>query len=129
MHIYDESIEQYGIAKIHGDLSTTGICSALIEKPRLADAPSTLGVVGRYILNSTIFDKLDKINIDNRGELQLTSAINSLIADENVLVYEFSGKRFDCGNKDGYRSAVDYFDSLSKNHPRIHQDLVTTYYG
>jgi UTP--glucose-1-phosphate uridylyltransferase len=66
-------------------------------------------VVGRYILTSAIFDKIETTERGAGGEIQLTDAIASLMSDEQVLAYEFKGKRYDCGAKLGYLQAtVEY---------------------
>ncbi len=80
--------------------------SAIIEKPKPDDAPSTLGVVGRYILNPAIFNKLKQTRPDAGGEIQLTDAIAALMQSEPVFAYEFRGIRYDCGDKLGYLEAT-----------------------
>jgi UTP--glucose-1-phosphate uridylyltransferase len=80
-----------------------------VEKPRPQNAPSTLAVVGRYVLSPAIFEKLEKTERGAGGEIQLTDAIADLLADEPVYAYEFEGKRYDCGSKLGYLQAtVEY---------------------
>lgn len=81
----------------------------IVEKPPAGEAPSNLAVVGRYILTPRIFDLLERTGRGAGGEIQLTDAIESLLADESVLAWEFEGKRFDCGDKLGYLQAtVEY---------------------
>ncbi|MEX1994523.1 MAG: UTP--glucose-1-phosphate uridylyltransferase, partial [Steroidobacteraceae bacterium] len=81
----------------------------IVEKPRPADAPSDLAVVGRYLLSGTIFERLRNIGRGAGGEIQLTDGIAALLADEPVYAYRFSGKRYDCGSKLGYLEAtVEY---------------------
>ena len=77
----------------------------MVEKPDAGDAPSTLAVVGRYILSGAIFDRLKKIRPGSGGELQLTDGIVALLQDEPVLAYRFDGVRYDCGSKIGYLKA------------------------
>ncbi|MGH8187773.1 MAG: UTP--glucose-1-phosphate uridylyltransferase, partial [Steroidobacteraceae bacterium] len=73
------------------------------------NAPSTLAVVGRYVLSPTIFKKLETTGRGAGGEIQLTDAIADLLAEEPVYAYEFEGKRYDCGSKLGYLQAtVEY---------------------
>jgi UTP--glucose-1-phosphate uridylyltransferase len=92
--------------------------TGIVEKPRPQEAPSTLGVVGRYILSPRIFDYLETTRAGAGREIQLTDAIGRLIADEPVYAYEFEGRRYDCGSKLGYLEAtVDYalrHDEVSK---------------
>jgi len=81
----------------------------IVEKPKPEDAPSDLAVVGRYILTSRIFDLLEKTQRGTGNEIQLTDGIAALMHEEQVLAYEFSGRRHDCGSKLGYLVAtVEY---------------------
>ena len=81
----------------------------IVEKPAPEDAPSNLAVVGRYILTPRIFKMLAKTKKGAGGEIQLTDAIADLLKEEQVLAYEFDGKRYDCGSKLGYLEAtVEY---------------------
>ena len=88
--------------------------SGIIEKPDNNKAPSDLGVVGRYILNPSIFNILENTHKGSGDEIQLTDAISSLIAKEEVYAYEFYGKRFDCGSKLGFLKATIQY-GLSHN--------------
>jgi UTP--glucose-1-phosphate uridylyltransferase len=88
-----------GVYKLHG----------IVEKPRPEDAPSTLGVVGRYILTPRIFHHLEKVQAGAGGEIQLTDGIAALLQQEQVLGYEFQGTRYDCGSKIGYLKATVEF--------------------
>lgn len=78
----------------------------IVEKPPPAQAPSDLGVVGRYILTPRIFQLLEHTGRGAGGEIQLTDAIAALLAEEPVLAYQFAGKRYDCGSKLGYLQAT-----------------------
>lgn len=78
----------------------------MVEKPKEGDAPSTLAVVGRYILTGAVFDRLRNIEPGSGGELQLTDGIVALMKDEPVLAYRFDGVRYDCGSKIGYLKAM-----------------------
>jgi UTP--glucose-1-phosphate uridylyltransferase len=81
----------------------------IVEKPKPADAPSTLGVVGRYLLTPGIFDCLKRTGKGTGGEIQLTDAIQALLARERAYACEFEGVRYDCGSKLGYLQAtVEY---------------------
>ena len=90
--------------------------STIVEKPEPAKAPSNLGVVGRYILNPSIFEYLKKQNAGVGGEIQLTDAIEQLLHNELVLAYKFEGKRYDCGAKDGFLQATV---ELALQHPEV----------
>jgi UTP--glucose-1-phosphate uridylyltransferase len=96
--------------------------SGIVEKPEPAVAPSNLGVVGRYVLKPRIFKHLRAIRPGAGGELQLTDAIQSLLADEQVLAYKYHGKRFDCGSKLGYLKATVEF---ALRHPEVSGDFRT----
>ncbi|PLT19719.1 MULTISPECIES: UTP--glucose-1-phosphate uridylyltransferase GalU [Ralstonia] len=80
--------------------------SGIVEKPAPANAPSNLGVVGRYILTPRIFDHIRNLKPGAGGELQLTDAIQSLLSAEQVLAYRYKGVRYDCGSKLGYLKAT-----------------------
>ena len=95
---------------------------SIVEKPKPADAPSTLAVVGRYILTPKIFDCLEKVKPGKGGEIQLTDGIADLMQYENILAYRFAGKRYDCGSKLGFMKANVEF---ALKHPEIAQDFGT----
>ena len=78
----------------------------MVEKPAAGDAPSTLAVVGRYILSGDVFDHLRKIRPGSGGEIQLTDGIVALLQTDPVLAYRFDGVRYDCGSKIGYLKAT-----------------------
>lgn len=101
-------VSQYGIVETKGEPLTQGLTgiSGIVEKPDPANAPSTLGVVGRYILSPKIFSHLENTKEGAGGEIQLTDAIASLLIDESVYAYEFEGTRYDCGSKLGYLKAT-----------------------
>ena len=89
--------------------SITDTVCAIVEKPKPDEAPSTLAVVGRYLLSPTIFEKLATTGRGAGGEIQLTDAISDLLADEEIVAFRFEGKRYDCGSKLGYLEAtVEY---------------------
>jgi UTP--glucose-1-phosphate uridylyltransferase len=92
----------------------------IVEKPAPEDAPSSLGVVGRYVLNPSIFTHLRNLKPGTGGELQLTDAIAALLAQEMVLAYQFEGIRYDCGNKLGYLQATVQF---ALRHPEVRDDF------
>ena len=77
----------------------------MVEKPKPAEAPSDLAVVGRYLLSGTIFGHLEKVGRGAGGEIQLTDGIAALLDDEPVYAFRFKGKRYDCGSKLGYLKA------------------------
>jgi UTP--glucose-1-phosphate uridylyltransferase len=94
--------------------------SGIVEKPEPEVAPSNLGVVGRYVLKPRVFDHIRALKPGAGGELQLTDAIQSLLADEQVLAYKYHGTRFDCGSKLGYLKATVEF---ALRHPEVAADF------
>ena len=95
----------YGIVEIAPKDAYQRVTS-IVEKPKPADAPSNLAVVGRYILTPAIFDLLRHTQAGAGGEIQLTDAIATLLQQETVLAHAFSGQRYDCGSKVGYVQAT-----------------------
>lgn len=88
----------------------------IVEKPKPEQAPSNLGVVGRYVLTPRIFHHLRRIERGAGGELQLTDAIQALLHEQQVLAYRFDGTRYDCGSKVGYlKATVEY----AFKHPEV----------
>ena len=83
--------------------------SRIVEKPSPADAPSNQGVVGRYVLNPSIFSHIGALKPGAGGEYQLTDAIQSLLKEEAVYAYAYLGKRYDCGSKTGFLKATVEF--------------------
>jgi UTP--glucose-1-phosphate uridylyltransferase len=88
----------------------------IVEKPAPHAAPSTLAVVGRYILMPTIFEKIAHQKTGVGGEIQLTDAIEELMKNEQVLAYHFKGSRYDCGSKLGFLQATV---ELAQQHPEL----------
>ena len=104
-----EETSQYGIVKADPPVGRKCNISAIIEKPIPSAAPSTLAVVGRYILTPRIFHHLQTMTPGAGGEIQLTDGIASLLKEQDVIGYEFDGKRYDCGSKLGYlKASVDF---------------------
>ena len=99
----------YGIVSTRAARGGLARMSGIVEKPKPQDAPSTLAVVGRYILTPRIFDFLATTQAGAGREIQLTDAISRLLAAEPVYAFEFEGRRYDCGSKLGYLEAtVDF---------------------
>lgn len=107
----------YGIVKTAESVGLAySAVETIVEKPKPEDAPSNLAVVGRYILTPAIFDKIKTTGRGAGGEIQLTDAIAALMHDEQVLAFEFEGKRYDCGSKLGFLIAT-------VEHGLLHKDL------
>jgi UTP--glucose-1-phosphate uridylyltransferase len=99
----------YGIVAVQTEKSGAQRVTRIVEKPKPAEAPSNLAVVGRYILTPAIFAKLERTQRGAGGEIQLTDGIAALLEDEPVYVLPFVGIRYDCGSKIGYlRATVEY---------------------
>jgi UTP--glucose-1-phosphate uridylyltransferase len=88
--------------------------SDMVEKPDPKDAPTNLAIIGRYILTPDIFDILKSTKPGVGGEIQITDAILEQAKKGNVLAYKFKGKRFDCGQVDGFVEATNFFYDLQQ---------------
>jgi UTP--glucose-1-phosphate uridylyltransferase len=97
---------QYGIVSANDYQPGLERVNAIVEKPDPDSAPSTLAVVGRYVLTNRIFECLEKLEKGAGGEIQLTDGIAALMQRESVLAYRYKGQRFDCGSKLGYLQAT-----------------------
>jgi len=115
-----DETDKYGIVSLENDTNNEGFITGIVEKPAPADAPSTLAVVGRYILNPRIFHFLEKTQKGAGNEIQLTDAIADLLVDEKVYAYPFDGIRYDCGSKLGYLQANV---ELGMKHPEIGEEF------
>jgi len=120
-NIAKEKTIQYGIVDVSGPKENLYKINSIVEKPQPKDAPSTLGVIGRYVFNPEIFDCLEKIKPGKGGEIQLTDAIQMLLSQQSIFAYEFEGKRYDCGDKLGFMKANIEF---SKRHPEIGKEFI-----
>ena len=98
--------QSYGIVTVDKMQGDTARIHSIVEKPKPAQAPSNLGVIGRYVLTPRIFAMLADLAPGTGGELQLTDAISALLAHESVLAVRLPGKRYDCGSKLGYLQAT-----------------------
>lgn len=115
-----EQSKSYGIVATNPIDARLEQVTAIVEKPKPENAPSTLGVVGRYILTPRIFHYLDQIQPGAGGEIQLTDAISALLAEEKILAYRYDGVRYDCGSKQGYLEATI---RLGLRHPECGSNL------
>ena len=98
-------ISAYGVISGKPQSDRVHLLDKIVEKPAFEDAPSDLGVTGRYIFTPQIFQHLDKLTPGAGGEYQLTDAIQTLLTEEQVLAYEYEGTRYDCGSKMGLLKA------------------------
>ena len=112
----ESQIHQYGV--VAGEPLKDGVyrITDMVEKPAKEEAPSNLGIIGRYILTPDIFDILRETPPGKNGELQITDALKRQAADGCVLAYRFKGRRFDCGSIDGFVDATNYcYETFYKN--------------
>jgi len=115
-----QDTDKYGIVDVAADEQFVATIRGIVEKPKPADAPSNLGVVGRYILTPTIFQLLENTVHGSGGEIQLTDAIAQLLKIETVHALQFKGRRYDCGNKLGYLEATLAY---AAKHPELAHDF------
>jgi UTP--glucose-1-phosphate uridylyltransferase len=106
----------YGIVAVQDGAHGRKKIVQIVEKPKPADAPSNLGVVGRYILTPRIFHHLLNVTPGAGGEIQLTDGIAALMEEQTVLAHPFAGVRYDCGAKLGYLQATV---ALGAKHPEV----------
>lgn len=118
--VHPSATASYGIVDAEPIESGLLRVNSIVEKPAPEDAPSNLGVVGRYIFTPKIFDCLEKVKPGKGGEIQLTDGIADLMKLENVYAYRFAGKRFDCGSKLGFMQANV---ELALKHPELKADF------
>ena len=111
---------QYGIVSSTNLEPDVELVNGIIEKPMPETAPSTLAVVGRYILTPRIFHHLARVQPGAGGEIQLTDGIAALMQEEKLLAYCFRGIRYDCGSKLGYLQAQVAFGLM---HPELRDEF------
>jgi UTP--glucose-1-phosphate uridylyltransferase len=111
-----EQVRRYGI--VAGEAAGADLIrlEKIVEKPAPADAPSRMGVAGRYILTPRIFEEIRNQPSGVGGEIQLTDAIGRLLALEAVYAFRYQGKRYDCGSKEGFLEATV---ELALQHPQV----------
>ena len=111
-----EHTRRYGI--VAGDVVQPGLIkvSRMVEKPAPEVAPSRMGVAGRYILTPAVFEQIRHQSGGVGGEIQLTDGIAGLMKTESVYAFEYSGKRYDCGSKEGFLQANV---ELALAHPQL----------
>ncbi len=121
-NVAPEETASYGIVDATHMSERVSRVNAIVEKPKPDVAPSTLGVVGRYILTPRIFHHIENLKPGAGGELQLTDAIAAMLIEQQVLAYAFDGIRYDCGSKLGYLQAtVEY----ALKHPEVRDEFAS----
>ncbi|PJA23775.1 MAG: UTP--glucose-1-phosphate uridylyltransferase [Alphaproteobacteria bacterium CG_4_10_14_0_2_um_filter_63_37] len=116
----DDEISRYGVIRPGGEVAGCIAVEAMVEKPPADQAPSNLGVVGRYILPPEIFQTLRTTPKGKGGEIQLTDAIAALIGRYPVGAFRFHGTRYDCGSKGGFLAANL---RVGLDHPEVAKEL------
>jgi len=117
-----EHTNRYGIVSATNLEPNVERVNSIVEKPRPEAAPSTLAVVGRYILTPRIFHHLAQVQRGAGGEIQLTDGIAALMQEEQLLAHRFSGVRYDCGSKFGYLQAQIAY---GLKHPEVCDEFAT----
>ncbi|WP_270340983.1 UTP--glucose-1-phosphate uridylyltransferase GalU [Lactococcus petauri] len=121
MKVPHDDVDKYGVIAPEGEVSK-GLYNVaeFVEKPAVEDAPSDLAIIGRYLLTPEIFQVLEKQNPGAGNEIQLTDAIETLNKTQRVFAHEFTGKRYDVGDKFGFvETTIEY----GLNHPQIKDEL------
>ncbi|MDH0371351.1 UTP--glucose-1-phosphate uridylyltransferase GalU [Comamonas aquatica] len=111
-----EHTKRYGIVKGEPAGGPLLRIDEIVEKPAPEKAPSRMGVAGRYVLTPRIFDEIRNQPQGVGGEIQLTDAIERLMAHETVYAFQYAGKRYDCGSKEGFLEATV---ELALQHPDV----------
>ena len=126
-HVPAERISSYGVVDIEQAYGAVQRLNGLVEKPSAEDAPSSFGIVGRYILEPSIFEHLRKGERGSGGEIQLTDAIAADLKTTGVTGFAFEGTRYDCGSVAGFVEATVAFAqaradiALNLSHPQLGQ--------
>jgi UTP--glucose-1-phosphate uridylyltransferase len=119
--IPDELTSSYGV--VGGETADDGFMTIdqMVEKPATADAPSRLGVVGRYVLDGAVFRHLRAVQPGAGGEIQLTDGIAAMLGQRRVLAYPFEGERYDCGSHQGFiKATLDY----ALDHDELREEML-----
>jgi len=116
-----ERTSSYGIAGVATDQDGFNRIHTLVEKPAPEDAPSNLGVIGRYVLDPVVFQKLQATQAGAGGEIQLTDGIAAMLADHPTLALPLQGDRFDCGSRHGFiQATIEY----AMDHDDLREDML-----
>jgi UTP--glucose-1-phosphate uridylyltransferase len=105
MDVPREQTKSYGIAAVKAKKDGLSEITGLVEKPKPEVAPSTLAIIGRYVLMPEVFDHLDKHETGAGGEIQLTDAMAKMIGNQPFHALTYAGQRYDCGTRLGFLEA------------------------
>ena len=122
MEVPADDVESWGMVETRSGSGRTAPISRIVEKPKPGTTPSTLAVVGRYVLTPRIFHHLRTMPPGAGGEIQLTDGIARVMDEETVVAYRFEGRRYDCGRKLGYLEATVDF---GLKHPEVAEEFAT----
>jgi UTP--glucose-1-phosphate uridylyltransferase len=111
-----DQVRRYGIVAGESAGKQMIRVEQIVEKPSPEKAPSRMGVAGRYILTPGIFEEIRQQTTGVGGEIQLTDAIARLMQREAVYAFQYAGKRYDCGSKEGFLEATV---ELALQHPQV----------
>jgi len=120
MEVPADDVASWGMVETRQAGGRTSPITRIVEKPQPGTTPSTLAVVGRYVLTAKIFEHLRAVSPGAGGEIQLTDGIARLLLEEAVVAYRFEGRRYDCGRKLGYLEATVDF---GLKHPELADDF------
>jgi UTP--glucose-1-phosphate uridylyltransferase len=129
-HVPKEDVSKYGIIKCTGIGERIYRVEDMVEKPEPEKAPSNVAILGRYIITPEIFTFLERATPGKGGEIQLTDALKALLSSSSVYAYDFIGKRYDVGNKQGFLEATIEFalkrDELKDEFTAYLKEIVKT---
>ena len=124
--IPDELTTSYGVVGVDVNEFGQNAIHTMVEKPAPEDAPSRLGVVGRYILDPAVFKYLRGVTAGAGGEIQLTDGISAMLGTHPVLALPFEGERYDCGSRQGFiKATIDY----ALEHKELRGDILDHMYS
>ncbi|TDL90277.1 UTP--glucose-1-phosphate uridylyltransferase GalU [Vibrio vulnificus] len=114
-------VSKYGIVNFQERYEDLFLVRNLVEKPKVEDAPSTQAIIGRYILSPAIFEILESVQPDRKGEIQLTEALDLLLEKEPLYSYIIEGNRYDVGDKFGFlQASIDF----AMKRPELRDQLI-----
>lgn len=117
----------YGVLDVDHDDGRLARCKGLVEKPAPEKSPSTLSIIGRYILQPTIFAELTKKTVGSGGEIQITDALANAMVHEPFHGVRFEGRRFDCGKKEGWLEATVAYALKRRDLAPVMTDILQSY--
>ena len=121
-HVDVDNVDKYGILDVKHIEDRVYKVKDMIEKPNKDEAPSNIAILGRYIINPSIFEILEKQEPGKGGEIQLTDALKTLSKQEAIYAYDFEGRRYDVGDKLGFLEATIDFALKKEN---LRDDLLS----